>query len=137
MQIKLDPGAYMPERAHETDAGWDLRSPEAVTIRPGMSAVIDTGVHIAIPAGCCGLLVSKSGLNVRYGVQSTGLIDAGYTGAIWVRLDNHSLQPYEVERGDKISQIVFLPVHQVDELEPVAHLEETERGAGGFGSSGK
>lgn len=79
---------------------------------------------------------SKSGLNVKHGITSEGVIDAGYTGSIVVKLYNNSGFDYTVNAGDKISQIVLLPIF-TPELEQVDKLEETERGAGGFGSSGK
>lgn len=132
----LDEGAYMPVRAHEPDAGADLFSPVAVTVYPGESVVIDTGVHMAIPYGYCGLLVSKSGLNVKHGILSTGLIDSSYTGSIRVKLYNHGHEAYTVKDGDKISQIVILPVLLCG-FSQVETLDETERGTGGFGSTGR
>ena len=136
MRIKLDEGAYMPERAHRTDAGLDLRAREAAYVPAGGSEIFHTGVHVRLPVGHAGLLVSKSGLNVTYGITSTGLIDEGYTGEIVVKLFNHSAEGYFVRRGDKISQLVVIPVVQ-DMLEIVDELEETERGDGGFGSTGR
>lgn len=89
MKVKLDPGAYMPERAHEQDAGYDLRTPVRAVIHPEGSVVIDTGVHVQIPDGYVGFLKSKSGLNVRLDLTGEGVIDAGYTGSITVKLYNH------------------------------------------------
>ena len=132
----LDEGAYMPVRAHEPDAGADLFSPVGVTVYPGESVVIDTGVHMAIPYGYCGLLVSKSGLNVKHGILSTGLIDSSYTGSIRVKLYNRGHEAYTVKEGHKVSQIVILPVLLCD-FSQVESLDETERGDGGFGSTGK
>ena len=134
--VMIDSGAYMPERAHKWDAGLDIRSPIEKTVPARGSAVIDTGVHVAIPAGHVGLLKSKSGLNVRYGIQSEGTIDAGYTGSMVVKLYNHSDEPYTVLRGDKISQLVIAPCVLLNPVE-VNELEETERGAAGFGSTGR
>lgn len=139
MKVKLDPGAYIPERAHNTDAGYDLRAPkmmQEITIRPHGSAVIPTGVRMAIPEGYCGLLVSKSGLNVKSDLTSTGLIDAGYTGGITVKLYNNGDTARRIYPGDKISQIVILPIITPD-LEKVDSLDDTERGEGGFGSTGR
>lgn len=136
VKIKLDEGAFMPERAHETDAGLDIKSPVAVYLKPYDSVVIDTGVHVELPHGTAGLLVSKSGLNVKHGILSTGLIDEGYTGAIRIKLYNHSAEHFMVERGSKISQLVIMPVLYC-EPEQVDHLEETERGDSGFGSTGR
>lgn len=136
MRIKLDPGAYLPDRAHEMDGGLDLRAPVATVVPARGSAVIDTGVHVELPLGTAGLLVSKSGLNVRHDITSEGLIDAGYSGSIVVKLYNNGDTPYYIDRGDKISQLVVIPVCLL-KLEIVTELEETERGAKGFGSTGK
>lgn len=136
LPVVLDGGAYMPVRAHEPDAGADLFSPVAVTVYPGESVVIDTGVHMAIPYGYAGFIKSKSGLNVKHGILSEGVVDAGYTGSIRVKLYNHGHEAYTVKEGDKISQIVILPVLLCG-FSQVETLEETERGDGGFGSTGK
>lgn len=136
IKIKLDPGAFMPERAHENDAGYDLRSPVTGRLYAGEAVVIDTGVHVEIPAGYVGMLKSKSGLNVVHDIVGEGVIDSGYTGSIRVKLYNHGAESYVIEEGDKISQLVILPII-TPELELVAHLDETERGDNGFGSTGR
>lgn len=136
MRIKLDEGAYMPTRAYMTDAGLDLYSPISIAVSGGSSAEIDTGVHIELPTGTVGFLKSKSGLNVKHGITSEGVIDVGYTGSIRVKLYNHTDVGYLVSAGDKISQLVILPI-LTPELELVDELDETERGEGGFGSTGK
>jgi dUTP pyrophosphatase len=136
MKIKLDVGAIMPTRAHKTDAGLDLYSRETQIISAKESAVFDTGVHIELPRNTVGFLKSKSGLNVKYGITNEGVIDVGYTGSIKVKLYNNSGRDYLVNRGDKISQLVILPLITL-ELEEVDSLEETERGDNGFGSSGR
>ena len=136
VKVMIEDGGKLPTRAHKQDAGADLYSPVSITVDPHSSAVIDTGVHIAIPDGFCGLLVSKSGLNVNHDITSTGLIDAGYTGNIRVKLYNHGNTPYHVIEGNKISQIVILPVVLCDFIQ-VDEFEATERGSGGFGSSGR
>ena len=128
--------AFMPVRAHEWDAGYDLFSREAWKIFPGEYHEFDTGVHMAIPHGMCGLIVSKSGLNSKENVQSTGLIDSDYIGSIKVKLYNFGKNIVCIEAGQKISQMVILPVYTPD-LELVTELETTDRGEGGFGSSGK
>ena len=137
MRVKLDEGAYMPEKAHAADAGYDLRARETYIIRAHGSAVIDTGVHIELPPGTVGMLKSKSGLNVKHGIVSEGVIDVGYTGAIMAKLYNHSDANYVVEAGDKITQLVILPLAYVGELEQVSGLDPSERGDNGFGSSGR
>ena len=136
MKVKLDPGAYLPERAYEFDAGYDLRSPVRAYIPPYSSVVIDTGVHVEIPEGHVGMLKSKSGLNVKHDLTSEGVIDCAYTGSICVKLYNHGQTAYEVNKGDKISQLVIMPI-VTPALEIVDHLDETERGEKGFGSSGR
>lgn len=136
MEIMLDNGAHMPSRGHETDAGLDLRTPEAAIVPAYGSVTVDTGVHVALPHGCAGLLVSKSGLNVRHDITSTGLIDEGYTGSIVVKLYNHGGEDYAFEAGDKISQLVVIPV-VCEPLEQVSAFNATERGDDGFGSTGR
>lgn len=151
MKIKVDPGAYVPTRAHDTDAGMDLYSMEEKTIHPrGWSLkedgfhqafttgeTFDTGVHMAIPNGYFGKIESRSGLNVKNSVVSCGgVVDSGYTGSIKVKLYNLGTEPYTVHAGDKIAQLI---IHQylAPELELVSHLDETERGDAGFGSTGR
>lgn len=136
MKIKLDAGAFMPVRAHATDAGADLRSPVDAAIPARHSCIIDTGVHIQLPHGYVGMLKSKSGLNVMHDITSEGVIDEGYTGAIKVKLYNHRYSTYFVRRGDKITQLVVLPCEYVD-FDLVDDLENSERGSDGFGSTGK
>lgn len=136
MKIKLDKGAFMPVRGHKDDAGLDLRTPIAFGIDPGGSAKIDTGVHIDIAPGLVGMLKSKSGLNVKFGITSEGVIDAGYTGSIVAKLYNHGDSPVVFSAGDKITQLVLLPVYIPDELVVVDEFEQTERGNAGFGSTG-
>lgn len=136
MKVVLDEDAIMPTRAHELDAGYDLYSREDAVIYHGDSHKFDTGVHVAIPAGYVGMVKSKSGLNVKYNLTSEGVIDAGYTGSIVVKLYNHGNTAVRIEKGQKISQLVLLPIF-TPELMQVDALEETERGNGGFGSTGK
>lgn len=136
MEIMLDEGAYMPTRGHKTDAGLDLRTPKAVTVPAYGNTTINTGVHVALPHGCAGLLVSKSGLNVTHDITSTGLIDEEYTGSIVVKLYNHGGEDYAFEAGDKVTQLVVLPV-VCEPLEQVTAFNRTARGDNGFGSTGR
>lgn len=136
MKVKLDKGAFMPTRAYETDAGLDLYAKEGAIIPACGSAIFDTGVHIELPSGTVGMLKSKSGLNVKHGLTSEGVIDVGYTGSICVKLYNNSHYDYKIDKGDKISQLVIMPI-LTPTLEVVEELGETERGNGGFGSTGK
>lgn len=136
IDVVLEDGAYMPERAHATDAGLDLRTPRPAYVPARGSAVIDTGVHVALPGGTVGMLKSKSGLNTRFGLVGEGVIDEGYTGTIRVKLYNHGDEPYRFERGDKVTQLVVVPCLYVEPVE-VESLAETDRGDGGFGSTGR
>lgn len=136
LPVQLDPGAYMPERAHELDAGLDLRSPIG-TLIPGFGcATIDTGVHIQLPPGTVGMLKSKSGLNVKHGLTGEGVIDEGFTGSIVVKLYNHTPKEYYINKGDKISQLVILPVLRPTPVQ-VDKIEGGDRGNNGFGSTGR
>lgn len=134
MKISVDPGCYIPERAHETDAGLDLMSPVDAWVFSGESKIIDTGVHVAIPVSHVGLITSKSGLMAK-GITCRGTIDSGYRGSIKAVLFNHSTEAFRVQKGNKICQLVLMPII-TPELELVAHLDDTERGDGGFGSTG-
>ena len=137
MKIMLDAGAFVPERAHRTDAGIDLKSPVNRAIKAHSSVRIDTGVHVQLPHRTAGLLVAKSGLNVKHGITSTGLIDEGYTGSIVVKMYNNSDTTYIVHRGDKISQLVVIPV-KYEQIKVVDKMDGgTERGTHAFGSTGR
>ena len=137
---RLSAAARPPAQAHEGDAGYDLHAAEAVTIGPGERASVATGIAVAIPAGQAGLVVPRSGLAARHGisvVNAPGLIDAGYRGELRVLLLNTDRsEPFSVEPGDRIAQLVLVDV-ETPELEEVAELDETARGAGGFGSTGR
>ena len=134
-KVILDENAKMPTKAHDTDAGFDLYAPKDFVVRCGGSAIVDTGVHIEIPKGYVGFLKSKSGLNVNYGIVGEGVIDAGYTGSIVAKLYSHE-KTLHFKKGQKIIQIVFLPIPEI-ELELTDSFEQTERGDNGFGSSGE
>lgn len=136
VSIKLDEGAYMLERAHNTDAGADIRTPEPVVAMPKGSAVIKTGVHIQLPSGTAGIIKSKSGLNVKSGITSEGVVDEGYTGEIIVKLYNHGDRCVAFDRGDKVSQLLIVPVLYPSYIQ-VAEITGGERGNNGFGSTGR
>ena len=137
IKVKLDDGAFKPERAHKLDAGMDLRSPRDLQIPARGSGIIDTGVHIEIPEGQVGLLKSKSGLNVKHDLTSEGVIDCEYTGSIVVKLYNNGNTSYKVKRGDKITQLLIVPV-SLDDVEVVDEItQNSNRGDGGFGSTGR
>ena len=136
MNVQLDEGAYMPERAYNTDGGADLRTPNRLVIRPHDSVVVDTGVHFDIPAGIVGLLKSKSGLNVKCSLVTEGVIDAGYSGSVVVKLYNHGGETRIIEKGEKITQILFTLVWTPG-FRQVEKIEGGDRGANGFGSTGR
>lgn len=137
MKIVLDDGAYMPERAHPTDAGLDLRTREKFRLWPNQSACIDTGVHVQLPAGTFGKIESKSGLNVKNSIVSCGgVIDENYTGSIVVKIYNLGDKAYDFKVGDKVAQMIIQP-YVAPEMEIVDELEATDRGDAGFGSTGR
>ena len=136
LKVKLDPGAKMPTRAHEYDGGLDLYAARSARIWPHDRKAIDTGTHIVIPRGYVGLLTSKSGLMKNDGLTCRGTIDADYTGSIQAVMFNHTDGYIEIEKGQKVTQLVIVPII-TPELELVDELEETDRGDGGFGSTGR
>lgn len=136
IKVVLDEGAILPTRAHPNDAGLDIYAPERKVIWGNTHTVIDTGVHIQIPEGYVGMITSKSGLMRDHSITCRGTIDSGYTGSIKAVLFNHSGATYIVEKGQKITQLVIVPIITPEPVE-VDSLEETERGCNGFGSTGK
>ena len=131
--------AVLPVRAHRGDAGLDLAACDTVTIGAGHRAAVGTGLAVEVPDGYAGLVVPRSGLALRHGisiVNAPGVIDAGYRGEVRVILLNTDReQPFTVEPGMRIAQLLVVPALVVDVVE-VAELTETVRGEGGFGSSG-
>jgi dUTP pyrophosphatase len=136
---RLDPRATLPTRAYPGDAGLDLYALEDGVLAPGQRASLRTGVAVEIPEGEAGLVLPRSGLAARHGialVNAPGLIDAGYRGEIRVLLLNTDRSVrFEFASGDRIAQLVLVKV-QTPEVEEVPELAVSERGAGGFGSSG-
>jgi len=137
---RLDAAATPPARAHDDDAGFDLFASEAAELGPGERAAVGTGIALAIPEGHAGMVLPRSGLARKHGitlVNTPGLIDAGYRGEVRVLLLNTDrTEPFAVEPGDRIAQLVLVAV-ETPELEEVVELDETVRGTGGFGSSGR
>lgn len=136
MRIVLEDGAYMPVRAHSTDAGLDIMAMEGGVVKAGQSQIFRTGVHVELPPNTGGLFVSKSGLMMYMDITSTGLIDEGYSGEILVKLFNHGTNDFEVYAGDKISQLVIIPVICAN-IEVVDSIKAGERGENGYGSTGR
>ena len=142
MELKvrlLTPGAVLPARATEGDAGLDLHAVEPAVIGPGERAAVGTGIAVEIPPGHAGLVLPRSGLALRHGialVNAPGLIDSGYRGEIRVLLLNTDAEhPFELEPGQRIAQLLVVPFAGLDAVEAV-ELAESSRGAGGFGSTG-
>jgi dUTP pyrophosphatase len=137
---RLSEAARPPAQAHEGDAGYDLHAAEAATIGAGERASVGTGIAVAIPEGQAGLVLPRSGLAARHGisvVNAPGLIDSGYRGELRVLLLNTDTdEPFTVQPGDRIAQLLLVAVETHDLLE-VEELDETVRGAGGFGSTGR
>ena len=136
---RLDRELPLPRYAHDTDAGADLYAREAVVLQPGERALVPTGVALAIPTGFVGLVHPRSGLAHKAGlsiVNAPGTVDAGYRGEIKVCLINLDPRtPIEIERGDRIAQLVIQRVEHADFVE-VDELDDTDRGTGGHGSTG-
>ncbi|WP_336659426.1 dUTP diphosphatase [Leucobacter sp. USHLN153] len=128
-----------PSYAHADDAGADLRAAEAVVLAPGDRALVATGVSIALPDGYAAFVVPRSGLAAKHGitvVNAPGTVDAGYRGEVKVTLLNTDrTEPFSVEIGDRIAQMIVMPVSRAVFV-PVDELPSSERGAGGFGSTG-
>ena len=135
---RVHPDAVLPERAYVGDAGVDLVARERVELRPGERATVGTGIAVAVPEGHAGFVQPRSGLAARHGisiVNTPGLIDSGYRGEVRVILLNtDAREPFVVEPGMRIAQLVVIPVPSVEPVE-LEELPETERGVRGFGSS--
>jgi dUTP pyrophosphatase len=136
--LRIDRELPVPSTAHIGDAAVDLHSRVDIAIQPGERAAVPTGVAVAIPVGYAGLVLPRSGHARRHGVgvvNGPGLIDAGYRGEISVLLINHGDEVVDFGRGDRIAQLAIVPIPAVDWIE-VESLDETDRGSGGFGSTG-
>ena len=136
---RVHPDAILPAYAHEGDAGMDVRSVEDVVIPRGGRALVHTGLVMALPMGWEAQVRPRSGLALKHGVtvlNTPGTIDAGYRGEVGVILANFGDADFAVAKGDKVAQIVVAPVTQAEVVE-VDSVDDTERGAGGFGSTGK
>lgn len=142
MQTKIslaDPKAIVPKYATPCSAGADVfaRIDEEITVWPGTRALIRTGLKIAIPDGCCGLLLGRSGLALKYGIclaNGVGLIDSDYRGELGVVLQNNGGEPFKVKDGMRIAQLVIVQYQQTRFEQD--SLDDTIRGQGGFGSTG-
>lgn len=136
MEVFVSPGSGIPTRAHKNDAGLDLYATKGGWIMPKSRKTFGTGCHAMIKPGFVGFLTSKSGMMAKQGITSRGTIDSGYTGEIKAVLFNHSWLPVKIKAGQKITQMVIIPI-QTPEIECVDKLDDTARGEGGFGSTGQ
>jgi len=136
--LRTDPAAQLPAYAHPGDAGMDVRSIEEMTLAPGARALVHTGLVLMLPPDAEAQVRPRSGLALKHGItvlNTPGTIDAGYRGEVGVILINLGAEPFVVEKGMKIAQLVVSRVTQAEIVE-VASVDETDRGAGGFGSTG-
>jgi len=133
----MDPEAVLPKYAHSFDAGMDIFALENVTINPGQSVGIKTGLSFEVPEGYVGLVWDKSGLSIKHGLKILGgVLDSGYRGELIVGMINLGKEPYVFEKGHKLTQLLIQPI-VITEIKEVEDLSETERGQGGLGSTGK
>jgi dUTP pyrophosphatase len=137
----LSETARMPSRAHEDDAAFDLHADEAIELAPGARAAVATGIALALPPGSCGLVLPRSGLAARHGItvlNAPGLIDPGYRGEVMaILLNTDPVEPFAIERGDRIAQLLIARGEDVMLRAVSDELEQTARGAGGLGSTGR
>lgn len=134
---KLREGAIIPTRHFDDDAGLDLYSAETVVLFPGERNKIPTGIALEVPAHTVGLIWDKSGLSNTHGLKTLGgVVDAGFRGEIMVGLANLSNEPYTIERGHKVAQLLIQKIEHV-RVEVVSELSLSSRGEGAFGSTGK
>ena len=138
LRVKLNhQKAKLPMRSHPSDAGLDIFAVEHATLRPGVHAVLPTGLHIEVPEGCVGLIWPRSGLAAKHGIDTlAGVVDASYRGEIKVSIINHGHDDLEIKPGDRIAQLLIQPVALINCVQ-VDDLSDTDRGMNGFGSSGR
>lgn len=134
--FQLDPGAVEPRKAHGDDAGYDLATPCTLCIESGTINVLDTHIRVLIPPGYCGLVLPRSSLSARGIACLTGVIDAGYTGTLKITFFNFGKET-EFKKGERVAQLVILPLTSVNLIPGKVTGKETARGEGGFGSTGK
>ncbi|NBS80144.1 MAG: dUTP diphosphatase [Betaproteobacteria bacterium] len=136
IECRVDDSDYLPKRANARDAGADLRSTQSLDIYPGETKLIDTGVAVKIPEGFAGFVFNRSGQGKKQIIllNGVGVIDSDYRGNIKVALKNISDDKYEINIGDRIAQLVIIPIITCDFVDS---WNDTKRGTGGFGSTGK
>ncbi|NCZ30385.1 MAG: dUTP diphosphatase [Betaproteobacteria bacterium] len=136
VECRVDNQAYLPKRANPSDAGADLRSTESLDIYPNETKLVDTGVAVKIPEGFAGFVFNRSGQGKKGIIllNSVGVIDSDYRGNIKIALKNIGEDKYEINVGDRIAQLVIIPIIICDFVDS---WNDTKRGTGGFGSTGK
>lgn len=133
---KLSENAVMPKKAHKADAGFDLTATQDYIINENGRVLIDTGIAVEIPNGYFGMVTGRSGNTIRYGlVGQLGIIDSGYTGSIGVMLFNTTKFEKRIRKGERVGQLIIMPAPEV-EFEEADKLSESDRGTGGYGSTG-
>lgn len=133
---RLTPKATLPTRAHADDAGLDLYALDTVTLAPGQGGLARTGVAVAVPQGHVGLVADRSSMAKRGLKTAGGVIDAGYRGELGVLLWNLSAQPQTINAGERLAQLLIMPI-VTPAVSEQSELDDTERGVGGFGSTGR
>jgi dUTP pyrophosphatase len=137
MKVKLlHEDALVPERAHQSDAGWDLYSIDTVLLGPRSRYAFNTGLAVEIPIGCYGRIAPRSGLSLKGIDVGAGVIDRGYTGEVKVLLINNSGCPIKIDKGSKIAQLILEKCNYEESIEVVYELDKTDRSDSGFGSTG-
>lgn len=136
MKVRLDSGAKQPTRAFPTDAGLDLYAMHGGLVRAHQAATFHTGTHVELPHGTVGILMPKSGMMTRHDLLTFGIVDEGYTGEVLVHIFNCGGDDYSVQAGDKVSQMLIVPV-LYEPVEIVDELNAGARGDAGFGSTGR
>lgn len=133
---RIDKSLELPQYAKQHDAGIDLRSSEEVVLQPGEKQVVGTGIKLAVPSNHVGLIWDRSGLAAKNSITTmAGVIDAGYRGEVKIILINHGSESFKIEKGMRIAQLLVQPII-IPDIQEVDDLEDTQRGAGGLGSTG-
>ena len=135
---RLNENAILPEKQHDSDAGYDLHSIEDIILKPNQIYKVKTGIAIQIPNNYGGLVLPRSGLSSKYGISlinTPGLIDPGYRGELLIPLINHSSNEYTINKNERVAQLILIEIPEVN-IEVVSDLDDSDRDSKGFGSTG-
>ena len=135
---RLNEDAILPEKQHDSDAGYDLHSIEDIILKPNQIYKVKTGIAIQIPNNYAGLVLPRSGLSSKYGISlinTPGLIDSGYRGELLIPLINHSSNEYTINKTERVAQLILIEIPEV-KIEVTSDLDESDRDSKGFGSTG-